>query len=192
MSDNIKLASLRELIETAEASIASAKQILADLGVGNKPGTFTQFARRANELEPSSNADEGAIEGIFDGQSMIGPDRRGYPVPANYASKSKLVPGDILKLNIKDDGTFVYKQIKPAERKHVIGILTNDDGQYKVICTGKAYNVLLASVTYYRAQVGDKVTLVVPANEDSQWGAIENVLPRTAVMENEELGVERL
>jgi len=110
---------------------------------------------------------------------MIGPDKRTYPVPANYASKSKLVPGDVLKLTILDDGTFIYKQIGPTERKKVVGVLTQEDGQYKVITQGKAYNVLLASVTYFRAEVGDRITLIVPELDDSDWGAIENVLPKT-------------
>ena len=42
------------------------------------------------------------IEGVFDGENMIGPDGKQYSVPANYASKSKLVEGDILKMKISD------------------------------------------------------------------------------------------
>ena len=62
----------------------------------------------------------------------------------------------------------------------MIGTLTYEDGQYKVIANGKAYKVLLASVTYFKAEIGDKITLVVPALEDSEWGSIENVLPANA------------
>ena len=47
------------------------------------------------------------MEGVFDGQNMMGPDGKKYPVPANYASKSKLVEGDVLKLTISDDGSFI-------------------------------------------------------------------------------------
>ncbi|MBU4432193.1 hypothetical protein KKD60_02860, partial [Patescibacteria group bacterium] len=36
------------------------------------------------------------VEGVFDGENMIGPDGKQYSIPANYASKSKLVEGDIL------------------------------------------------------------------------------------------------
>ena len=94
--------------------------------------------------------------------------------------KSKLVPGDVLKLTIKENGTFLYKQIGPADRTRVIGTLTYEDGQYKVIANGKAYKVLLASVTYFKAEIGDKITLVIPAIEESEWGSIENVLPANA------------
>jgi hypothetical protein len=79
-----------------------------------------------------------------------------------------------------EDGSFVYKQIGPVERKKVIGTLTYEDGQYKVIANSKAYKVLLASVTYFRAEVGDRVTVIVPELEDSEWAAIENVLPKSA------------
>jgi len=100
-----------------------------------------------------------------------------YPVPANYASKSKLVPGDVLKLTITEDGKFLYKQIGPVDRKTAIGPLVHSEGQYQVLVDGKAYCVLLASVTYFRAHIGDEITIVIPANEDSKWAAIEAVLP---------------
>jgi hypothetical protein len=34
---------------------------------------------------------------------MQGSDGKKYPVPLNYASKSKLIPGDVLKLRIMKD-----------------------------------------------------------------------------------------
>ena len=182
-------------MESAETSLRTAQQMLAEItGDSGKISSRAKYVKKANELEQESSmsGDANVLEGVFDGQTMIGPDKRAYPVPANYASKSKLVPGDVLKLTIKDDGTFLYKQIKPIDRKHVIGILTNDEGQYKVISSGKTYKVLLASVTYFRAQIGDKVTLVVPAEEASEWGAIENVLPKNGDDSNaQEFNVER-
>jgi hypothetical protein len=107
---------------------------------------------------------------------MIGPDGKSYPVPANYASKSKLVQGDLLKLIIGDDGAFIYKQIGPIERKKVIGTLSLHDGQYFVEARGKQYHVLFASVTYFKAQPGDQVTVVLPEGEEAEWAAIEAVI----------------
>lgn len=196
MSHDSKIAMIQEMIESAETSLRSVQQLLAEMS-GNadgKPSIRSKYVKKAVSLdqESSENGDANVLEGVFDGQSMIGPDKRGYPVPANYASKSKLVPGDVLKLTIKEDGAFLYKQIKPIERKHIIGILTNDDGQYKIIGKHKTYKVLLASVTYFRAEIGDKVTLIIPANEESDWGAIENVLPRNSSDEDlDELSLER-
>ena len=108
---------------------------------------------------------------------MAGPDGKEYPVPANYASKSKLVEGDILKLTIADDGSFIYKQIGPVDRTQVIGTLVQHDGAYYVEANGHEYRILLASVTYFRINVGDQVTIIVPTdNPDAVWAAVEAAL----------------
>lgn len=158
---------LRSLIGEAETNLAAAKELLISvLGDGE---TIT--------VPASTEADspEGkVIEGVFDGQIMIGPDGKNYPVPANYASKSKLVEGDILKLTIADDGKFLYKQIGPVDRKTVIGTLTSHDDQYFVEVSGKEYKILYASVTYFKLKIGNQVTVTIPAdNPDATWGAVE-------------------
>jgi hypothetical protein len=110
---------------------------------------------------------------------MIGPEGKQYPVPANYASKSKLVEGDVLKLTIAEDGSFIYKQIGPVERKKVMGVLLQDEkGDYRVIAEGKTYRVLLASITYFKAEAADEITIVVPEERESQWAAVENVIKK--------------
>lgn len=155
---------LRSLIQEAETNLAAAKELLISL-VGDEP------------MNLGGNREEVAgkvIEGVFDGQTMIGPDGKSYPVPANYASKSKLVEGDILKLTIADDGSFIYKQIGPVARKQVIGTLIQHDGAYYVEVSGHEYRVLLASVTYFKAKTGDQVSVIVPEdNVQAEWAAIE-------------------
>ncbi len=176
MSDT-NLKKVLEAIEAAEAALSLAKSHLSGGGVNfdMSSGGSKSYTDKAASL---TNSGEGrVIEGVFNGQSMI--DKKGavHPVPANYASKSKLVPGDVLKLTVTDEGKFLYKQIGPVERRTVIGPLVQNNGQFQVLADGKAYNVLLASVTYFRAGVGDEVTLIIP-QEDSEWGAIEAVLPK--------------
>jgi hypothetical protein len=177
MSQASKLALIKEMLESAESNLRSAKQIINELTGSSSKNIYTKLA---TELEPSDDFDdnEKITEGIFNGQTMIDSKGKEYPVPANYASKSKLIAGDVLKLSINENGAFLYKQIGPAERKHIIGVLTYEDGKYKVIGNGKAYNVLLASVTYFKGEIGDRVSLVIPELEESDWGAIENVLPK--------------
>lgn len=163
-----QLKTLRKLIETAETNLAGAKELLASL-VGEE-----------DQLAPKSTTATAAggkvIEGAFDGQNMVGPDGKTYPVPANYASKSKLVQGDVLKLTIGDDGSFIYKQIGPVERRKLIGTLSLKDGQYFVEAGGTDYRVLFASVTYFKANPGDQVTIVVPEEIESEWAAVEAVI----------------
>lgn len=177
MPQSSKLAAIKEMIESAESSLRLAKQLLTDSGVSSSKSDYTKLAKDIVTSPTEEDGDQ-IVEGVFNGQTMNDPKGKDYPVPANYASKSKLVPGDVLKLTIKEDGSFRYKQISPVERKRIIGILTYEDGKYKVIAKSKAYNVILASVTYFKAEIGDQITLVIPEVEDSEWGAIENVIPK--------------
>ncbi|MCA9349015.1 hypothetical protein KC878_02595 [Candidatus Saccharibacteria bacterium] len=159
---------LRALIVEAETSLAAAKELLVSL-VGDDA--------RVSVSAVDENIGK-VIEGVFDGQNMVGSDGKTYPVPANYASKSKLVQGDILKLTIADDGAFMYKQIGPIPRLQVVGTLVQQDGHYFVETTsGKKYRVLLASVTYFKAKPGDQISVNIPEEDtDAEWAAIEAAL----------------
>lgn len=161
---------LHALIQEAETNLAAAKELLISI-VGDDGSVITPKSGANDEVSGK------IVEGVFDGQKMAGPDGKEYPVPANYASKSKLVEGDILKLTIADDGSFIYKQIGPVERRQVIGTLVQHDGAYFVEANGHEYRILLASVTYFRINVGDQVTIIVPNdNPDATWAAVEAAL----------------
>jgi hypothetical protein len=158
---------LRALIQEAETNLAAANELLVSL-VGDD--------EKIN-VPAKEEALGKVIEGVFDGQNMVGSDGKTYPVPANYASKSKLVQGDILKLTIADDGTFLYKQIGPIPRKQVVGTLKLENGHYFVEVDTKNYRVLLASVTYFKAKPGDQVSVNVPEDDASaEWAALEAAL----------------
>lgn len=172
------LALIAQMIDSAEKNIQSAKQLLREMMGGQIPRPISgSVSARASELSMSEGGK--VIEGVFDGQNMLGPDKKQYPVPANYASKSKLIQGDVLKLTIADDGSFIYKQISPVERKKMLGILTVDEkGDFRVIAESKTYKVLLASLTYFKAEAGDEVTIIAPKDEESEWAAVENVIKK--------------
>lgn len=160
---------LKSLITEAETNLAAAKELLMSI-LGDDGHSITP----ANSREEVSGK---VIEGVFDGQVMVGPDGKNYPVPANYSSKSKLVEGDILKLTIADDGGFIYKQINPTPRRQIIGTLVQHDGAYYVEAQGREYRILLASVTYFRINIGDQVTIIIPEdNPDATWAAVEAAL----------------
>jgi len=174
--DQNKLAMIKQMIESAGANLQSAKQMVIELAGGD---ISIDHSEKAKELGKADSAEEGrVIEGVFDGQNMIGPDGKQYSVPANYSSKSKIVEGDTLKLTITSDGSFIYKQIGPIERKRMVGLLSKDDqtGEFRVLAGGKAYNVLLASVTYFKGEAGDEAVILVPKEEESTWAAVENIV----------------
>jgi len=157
---------LRSLIQEAETNLGAANELLISL-VGDDKITAA----------PREEALGKVIEGVFDGQNMVGSDGKTYPVPANYASKSKLVQGDILKLTIAEDGAFLYKQIGPIPRKQVVGALKLENGHYLVDVNGKDYRVLLASVTYFKAKPGDQVSVNIPEDDTTaEWAALEAAL----------------
>lgn len=161
---------LHSLIQEAETNLAAAKELLISI-IGDDGTVITPKSSNSEDIGGK------VIEGVFDGQKMAGPDGKEYPVPANYASKSKLVEGDIMKLTIADDGSFIYKQIGPTDRKQIIGTLVQHDGAYYVEANGKEYRILLASVTYFRLAEGDQVTIIVPNdNPDAEWAAVEAAL----------------
>ena len=178
--DNLSnIALIAKMIESAEKNIQSAKALLREM-MGGKSEINPELTRKAQVLSVSEGGK--VIEGVFDGQNMIGPDFKQYPVPANYASKSKLVEGDVLKLTIAEDGSFIYKQIGPIERKKILGTLVADDkGEYKVVAEGKTFKVLLASLTYFKAEPGDQVTIVLPRDKEATWGAVENVIKKDQI-----------
>ena len=159
------LEEVRKLLDAAESKIRQVKSKL-----------FANEISKKVTLIDDEEA-ENVVQGVFDGEQMIGSDKKKYSVPTNYASKSKLVVGDMLKLTITDDGRFLYKQIGPVERKNLVGVLEFlDDGNWQADVNGKKYKLLLASVTYYKGKPDDKVTIVVPAEQESEWAALDNIL----------------
>lgn len=131
------------------------------------------------ETETPPTKSEQIIEGVFNGQKMIDGDGNTYDVPANYASKSKLVEGDMMKLTIGKQGNYTYKQIGPIDRQRVRGVLylSEDDSQWSIItAAGKSYKILTASVTFYKGKAKDEVIAFIPQNGHSEWAAVEHII----------------
>src|SRR5664279_2646074 len=63
---------LRTLLQEAETNLAAAKELLISLVGDDADATVVNREEIAGKV----------IEGVFDGQSMIGPDGKSYPVPA--------------------------------------------------------------------------------------------------------------
>jgi len=195
-SDENKEPVKEENISLAKSKMVLARKLLANIKENSERLTKILAGNLSSEDEASISiaqlSDENfasgednlgearVIEGVFDGENMIGPDGKQYSVPANYASKSKLVEGDILKLTITAAGTFVYKQIGPIERARVVGVLERSTGgEYIALADGKRWRLLTASVTYYKGEAGDEVVILVPKNGESKWAAVENVVRKS-------------
>lgn len=167
---------IRGMLDQADHYLRSARHLLFEELYKDKARTLETHP--IEDLPPTGS--QRIIEGVFDGEQMVGHDGRRYPVPPNYASKSKLVSGDVLKLTIASDGTFIYKQIGPVERQKLMALLEEEAGRYYATVDGRRYQLLTASVTYYRAKTGDRVTVIVPRDIESEWAAVENLLEQSA------------
>ncbi|MDB5186024.1 MAG: hypothetical protein JWL85_547, partial [Candidatus Saccharibacteria bacterium] len=66
---------LKALIQEAETNLGAAKELLISL-VG-EDSSVTAAIKADDTLGK-------VIEGVFDGQNMVGSDGKTYPVPANY------------------------------------------------------------------------------------------------------------
>lgn len=167
---------LKQMIERASKQVETATKMLEKVEKGEDVD-ISSLTPRAPKNDDSQEEGE-IVEGVFDGVNMIGNDSKQYTIPANYASKSKLVEGDVLKLTILDDGSFLYKQIGPIERKRMRGTLMQDEdtGEYSVLAQGNTFKVLSASVTYFKGEVGDEVIILIPTDKQSQWAAVENII----------------
>lgn len=170
------IAAMREELSNLERLLAAPDEIATD--ELERLVRHQDSAERGEFMGPAS---EGKIvEGVFDGQGMIGSDGKQYQVPPNYASKSKLVEGDILKLTIQPNGTFQYKQIGPIERQRVVGMLVRDEvtNDWKVAAGGRKYAILTAAVSYHKGDAGDEAVILVPKATPSRWAALENVIKK--------------
>jgi hypothetical protein len=170
-------------LKAMEQTLQNVIRLLEEDGVAIPSALQTQTAAMAAAParfeEDATRAEDGRVlEGIFDGQNMVGSDGKSYPVPPNYASKSKLVEGDLLKLTITPRGTFIYKQIGPIDRDRVVGELGFDTstGEYYAAEGTRKWNVLKASVTYFKGESGDDIVLLIPKVAPSKWAAVENII----------------
>lgn len=180
---------IKELLKSAQKQIEEVSRLFEKISEKELPKnakiTVNKLKAEAKNLKV---LEEGRIiEGVFDGQNMQGPDSRTYPIPPNYASKSKLVEGDTMKLTIMPDGSFVFKQIGPIEREKIIGTAIKKDDELKIEADGKLYKVLDASATYYKISEGDKVTIIVPKKRAAAWCAIENVVKKSQTATSKEI-----
>jgi len=143
-------------------------------------GEVIKQAEKINPDIENLSTGEKIVEGVFNGEKMIGSDGKEYSVPPNYASKSKLVEGDMMKLTITASGSFVYKQISQIERKRVTGELISDPttGGWSALADGHTYKILTASVTFFKGKAGDEVVILIPTEGTSEWGAVENIISK--------------
>lgn len=177
---------LKKLLQSIRENIDHALDMIEEGGIDSDAllATLTTAKHTSSAVASNSsakdNGQERIVEGVFNGEKMIGADGSEYQVPPNYASKSKLVEGDMLKLTISGRGSFIYKQIGPIEREQMIAMLVKNEstGDWYAMSDGKRWKLLTAAVTYFHGDPGDEVVVMVPKNSKSRWAAVENIIKK--------------
>ncbi len=162
MDENAKnqIQELTGRLEQIESTLNSARKILKRLETEYLKIDYTQI--------------EGIV-GKYDGKQLITEAGETYEVPSNYAAKSKLVYGDILKL-IEEDGKKLFKQIERVRKERVEGILTKKDGEWFLLTDRGSYKVSEAAAKFQNAQLNSQATAYLPAdNMDAPFAALDVV-----------------
>ena len=173
-----KIKAIRDFIISAEKSVRSAKKILKELLDEEHIDLNEEMKLDTKWLNAYDSWDSKIVEWVFSWSEMFWADKGKYPVPVNYASKSKLVQWDKLKLTILENWKMLYKQIEPIERETKVWLLTKDKWNFQVVADGVSYNVLTAAVTHFKWEVWDSLTILVPKWKDATFAAIEAVIPK--------------
>lgn len=174
-------------IVNAEMQLKRAKLTLDQLSAFDpaNPESLSAYleemrATHPEDLKAYKDEDAEVVEGIFDGYYMVGADQKKYPVPMNYSSKSKLIPGDIMKLKILPDGKMLFKLIKPAERKHLRAVLSKTDDNKFTANTddGRIYFLNQAAVSFHTGAPGDELYIIVNDKDEGLFAAIEAIIKK--------------
>lgn len=180
---------VRNMIHSMEEDLTTAKQMLEHIAnadetemdidtLAKKTAKMTRTEGMKSYLDDDNMQ---IVEGVFDGYFMTWSDQKKYPVPLNYASKSKLVPGDKLKLRITPEGKLIYKLIMPSERKHIRAVLSTDteDATKYIALTPEwqSYHLNQAAVTYYKGRPGDEI-YILTSKDGWAYAAIEAVIKK--------------
>ena len=177
--DNKKtILAIKDFIVTSEKSLKSAKKLLIDLAKENDIDLNSTVSLDTKWLHSYSDAESKIIEWVFTWEEMLWSDGNKYPIPVNYASKSKMVQWDKLKLTIDSLWKMTYKQIAPIEREIRSGLITKDKGKFQVVCDWDVYDLLTAAVTHSKAEIWDTISVLLPKGKQASFAAIDAVLPK--------------
>lgn len=177
---------LRNEISSVEVELKKMKVILDQL-VNFDPMDIKSLTSMEGDdpmwsQELTTYSEEGVevIEWLFDWYFMVGADQKKYPVPMNYSSKTKLIPWDTLKLKVMPDWKFIYKLIKPADRKHLRAILSRtDDNKFTAVTEeGTVYFLNQAAVTFFKWTPWDELYIIINEKDGGSFAAIEAIIKK--------------
>ena len=186
--NNTSLKAVEEMLNKIESDTKRAKLIIGkiieawggdiEVEIDSLADLESAAAKLGSWTEDDGNTT--VVEWVYDGYFMVGSDKKKYPVPMNYSSKTKLIPGDVLKLRIMADGKLIYKLIGQANRTYVRATLSkSDENKFTAISDdGEIYYLNQAAVTYFKGKTGDELSIIINADGLGNFAAIEALIPQ--------------
>jgi hypothetical protein len=164
---------LKKMISSARRNLAMLEKSYQEI-VSEELNFTISSQQRKNSIRET---DSSTVIGFFDGEKMVTEKGEEFSVPANYASKSKLVVGDKLKLIIKQSGVRLFKVIENVKVKNLTGKIITDGKDYQILSQKNKYKILPAVASFFALKTGDKVFFAIPENLETNYGTIEYILP---------------
>lgn len=146
MSTKEDLNKLYEIIEKMQFQLELVKEIVVKL----------QAQDRYDSLK-----DIPGIEGKFDGKYLVTSEGERIEVPANYASKSRIVYGDTLKM-YEENGRKMFKQLIKLPRRKVLAVLSKKEGKFYALSEFGDHEISSTSVEHNNLSVGDQIQIILP------------------------------
>lgn len=166
---NIKLDSLNLSKKSVESILESIRVVKKRLSA------IENQILEAHKSQYSPSREIPGETGLFDGEYLVTKEGIKYEVPKNYSAKSLLVIGDELK-KYQEDGKDFFKIVNKIPRKKVTGMLSKKDGRWVVLTElGKSYFLSKQAVEFRNMKQGDRVIVVIPADETTDYAAIDKL-----------------
>jgi hypothetical protein len=152
-----KLQLLSQALSAAVSSLNLAKQLI-------------------NEIENKGSFETPGLVGKYDGMFMVTEAGKKYPVPDNYAAKTKLVYGDKLKMVEGPEGRR-FKYVGRVPFVEVEAKLALKDGRFVAVAKEGSYKLIQSAVKYHNGEEGNEVVILVPREEKhAPFAALQRVV----------------
>ncbi len=115
------------------------------------------------------------VEGTFDGVFLVPTDGEKIEVPAAYASKTRILYGDTVKM-YDDNGEKKFKVMVKQPRKTLNAMATKRDNKWYALTGLGAYKISDSFAEFNKLRLNDRLTILVPeGNLLVPFAAIEEV-----------------
>lgn len=116
------------------------------------------------------------VEGTFDGTNLITSTGEKIEVPSAYASKTRILFGDTVKM-YDDNGEKKFKVMVKQPRKKLDALSTKKDNKWYALTGIGVYKISDSFADFNKLAVNDRLSVLVPeGNLQVPFAAIEEVL----------------